>query len=44
MLTKMAKNGRLFMKVTKKLVMALSAMALMAGAASADRYVMVTHG
>jgi simple sugar transport system substrate-binding protein len=44
MLSKMAKNGRLFMKVTNKLVMALSAMALMAGAASAERYVMVTHG
>ena len=32
------------MKITKKLVVALSTMALMAGAASAERYVMVTHG
>ena len=32
------------MRVTNKLVVALSAMALMAGAASAERYVMVTHG
>ena len=43
-LSKMAKHGRLFMRVTNKLVVALSAMALMAGAASAERYVMVTHG
>lgn len=32
------------MKFTSKIVVALSAAALMAGMASAERYVMVTHG
>ena len=32
------------MKFTSKFVVALSAAALMAGMASAERYVMVTHG